>query len=432
MSQDDPATQLVRRARSIVAEIASYFGTSARLTWWILFLGVVIRLGEYAADRPFWLDESALRENVVGRPVFEFDQPLVRDQLAPPGFLVVERVVARILGGSAAALRLVPLLASIAGLFVFRLVAIRMVSPIAVPMALALAAVSDDLIYYASEFKQYSSDLLIALGCTLLAEDLRENPQTLRRSIRAAVLGGLAVWFSHTSVFVLAAGGLGLGIRALMRKSWREVAILVGIGAFWGFNFLACFHLSNRLLGDSDWMWIWWDFAFLPLPPTSIAEVEHVFWSMANVFTNPVSLVTPGGPVVAGLLGLVLFALGCLSALARRDWWALGLWIGPIVLVMAASALHRYPFHGRLLVFLVPSLILPMAEGLAVVRRRFGRVALASLLVFLFFWPVVERINRIDRERYRVFDSHGDQRNDLLDYLEAKRLKPQNPRKPSK
>ena len=85
---------------------------------------------------------------------------------------------------------------------------------------------------------------------------------------------------------------------------------------------------------------------------------------------------------------------------------------------MIASALHRYPFHGRQLLFLVPSFLLLLGEGADLVGRRLGRTAMAVVVVLLLVTTTVQSLDQIDRPRARGFDSHGDQRNDLLDYLE--------------
>ena len=67
-------------------------------------------------------------------------------------------------------------------------------------------------------------------------------------------------------------------------------------------------------------MWDWWGFAFLPLPPRSFADLVQVFWQFANVFTNPVSVVSPWGVLWAGL---VLSATASLleDAVVDLDRW---------------------------------------------------------------------------------------------------------------
>jgi hypothetical protein len=63
----------------------------------------------------------------------------------------------------------------------------------------------------------------------------------------------------------------------------------------------------------------------------------------------------------------------------------------PIVFALFASALHRYPFRGRLLLFAVPSIYLLISAGLAAVRRKTWIVAPGLgmlLIVLLLFHPL--------------------------------------------
>ncbi len=409
----------VARAGSVAFKIGACLGSARGLSRAAIALGIILRLADYANNRALWVDEEFLAENVIGRPIFEFDRPLVHDQLAPPGFLVVARASARVLGASPHALRFYPLVCGIASLFLLDAVARRSIAARAVPLVLALAAVSDDLIYYSTEFKQYMGDLMIALGCLLLACDLEARELTPRRLAVAAGLGVAATWSSLPSVFLLAGAGLWLAVRAAFERRWRRLAALVVMGGAWGSSFAACFVVSTRLIGESRFMWTWWGFAFLPLPPRSFAEAERVFWQFVNVFSNPVGIVSPLGPPATALVALVLFLLGGLSLAAKRRWGVLAVLSAPVVLAMIASSWHRFPFHGRLLLFLVPSFLLLLAEGADAVGRRLGRTALAAVAVLLLISPTLQSLEMIDRQRMRIHDSHGDQRNDLLDYFEV-------------
>ena len=406
------------RIARVLREALGAVGTARGLTGVAIACGILFRVADYLNDRGMWDDETYLGGNVVGVPAFAFGRPLTNDQIAAPGFLVVARLASRVLGGSTLGLRLIPLLCGISALFALAEVARRAISPRAVPVALALAAVSDDLIYYATEFKQYSSDLLIACGCLLLAIDLDRRPLTPLRLVVASLLGSLALWCSHPSSFVLAGAGLWLAIGAAFSRRWRRLGSLAILGAAWGVNFAGCYRLSRRMLGASPLMWDWWDFAFLRIPPRSLAEARQLFWQIANVFTNPLGIVTPLSPVVGGLAGLSLFLIGLISLAQARRWSVLAFLTAPILLALFASSLHRYPFHGRVILFLIPCLLLPLAEGLDLIRRRLGRAAFAVLVAFLLYQPSLDAVDNIDRRRGHMYDSHGDQRNDLLDYLD--------------
>jgi hypothetical protein len=383
-------------------------------------IGILFRVAEYVDNRQLWLDERALRSNVSGKALFDLVGPLTEGQMAPPGFLVIARGWVRMSGDSSMAIRLIVLLCAIASVFAFGVVARRFVSRLAVPIALAFLAVSDDLIYYATEFKQYSSDMLIAIGVLGMGRALSGEGWSSRRAVLAGMMGLAATWISHPSVFVLAGVSAVLGLDAIGRRDWKRLAAVLGLGAVWGLGFWGCYAVSNRMMPPEgrEFLFTWWNFAFLPIPPESFAEASRAFWQVLNIFSNPVGLVSPIDPRGTALLGMTLVLIGS-GALMARGWREALLLLLPIVLTVAASALGRYPFHGRLLVFLVPCIVLPMAEGIAVIGRRCGRVVLLGLLAFLLALPTMEAIGHIlVQSRYRVFDSHGDQRNDLLDYLE--------------
>ncbi|MHC5541891.1 hypothetical protein ACYOEI_27035, partial [Singulisphaera rosea] len=180
------------RAKRVLSEIggllSAFFNSPRALGWAAIAVGIIFRVAEYANHRSLWKDEELLLSNVSGRPIFEFDRPLQHDQLAPPVFIILARILTRLFGESSYVLRAVPLAAGIAILFVLGTVARRSISAKAVPLVLALAAVSDDLIYFATEFKQFSTDVLIALSCCLLAWDLEAEALTWRRFAKAAIL----------------------------------------------------------------------------------------------------------------------------------------------------------------------------------------------------------------------------------------------------
>ena len=74
--------------------------------------------------------------------------------------------------------------------------------------------------------------------------------------------------------------------------------------------------------------------------------------------------------------------------------------------------------------FLIPSVDLIVAQGIAVVGARLGRFAALALTLILVGLPTAEaiRVQVIPRVE-RPFDAHGDLRYDLLDEfgLKAKR-----------
>src|SRR5271156_5776906 len=76
----------------------------------VLGLGAFLRVFVYLSGRSFWMDESSLWGNLAHKPILDFSAPMTGDQLAPLGFLIVQRALMSILGVSRYAARLLPLL----------------------------------------------------------------------------------------------------------------------------------------------------------------------------------------------------------------------------------------------------------------------------------------------------------------------------------
>jgi hypothetical protein len=138
------------------------------------------------------------------------------DQAAPLGFLEVEKLAIGLFGKSEYALRLVPLLASLASLVLFYQGAKKLVHVAALPFACAAFALFDPLIYYGATAKQYSLDVAAAVMLYAVATPPPgRDPLTRTDVVKLTVIGAVAVWFSHASVFVLAAIGITLAVEGV-------------------------------------------------------------------------------------------------------------------------------------------------------------------------------------------------------------------------
>ena len=288
--------------------------------------------------------------------------------------------------------------------------------PGSVWIAVGLFAVSDDLIYFSSELKQYSTDVAAGLVCTLMGMEMSARPATRGRVVALAAAGATIVWFSHPSVFVLAGVGTVLLVSAAAERGWRGALIPSAVGLVWGASFAAVYAISMDQLGHRRDMWGFWEFAFPPMPPASLWDATWVLRRFAYLFVNPLNFETPLGTRLSALPALGLFVAGCLSS-GKRDKALFGMLALPVLFVLLASCLRLYPFHGRLVLFLVPSLLLLIAEGAGWFRETFGggvtwAFLLGTLLLFPSlgaFYHLVEKHDRGD------FSPYGDRRPTKLD-----------------
>jgi hypothetical protein len=378
----------------------------------IVLLGVCLRLLVYAKNHDLCFDEQTLWGNIAGLPANEFSSRLTGDQLAPFGFLIAERAIVGLLGATRSVGRLIPLVCGLIALALFLPMALKVVSRRAALIALTLFALSDDVIYFSCEVKQYSLDLAVAMVLSLATLHAITGPVSRRVAWALAFTAIASPWLSFPAVFIVSGCGLALILSSLFAGRPRDAAFWGAVGAVWAASFIAAYNASLGLLSANTSMYVFWDFAFLPVwpLPMSVQRTYKTIGILLDVFVNPLNMVHPLW--VGVLLPLMTMLIGTLL-LARQSWRAWLIFVVPILLSMFASSIHRYPFHGRLILELVPAFFLLMAIGadrLGNATAGLGKLGYTVLLVLLMGHPCVTGVNHVVFRLARDFSPHGDLR----------------------
>jgi len=323
------------------------------LCFWLLFgLGSLFRLRQYLAYLSFWNDEAALALNLSTRGFAELLHPLTHGQVAPIAFCWIEKVSMLLFGPGELGLRLLPLLAGIGSLPLIYLLGRRTLGARAGLICLGLLAVNGEAIRYAAELKPYSLDLLLALVFLLLGW------RSLYRELRPpdilvlGVGGGVAVWLSFPVIFVLATLGSLRALTTTSRHRGREVATLAVIGGVWIVSFGLQWYFLGRNAVDPALL-EYWSAYFMPLPPASFADLQWFGERFLKIFRDPLGM-SPRDLVVA------VFLVGCVF-LYRKRLPLLLLLLMPLSFNLLASGLKKYPFGDRLLLYALPSFLMPIA-----------------------------------------------------------------------
>jgi hypothetical protein len=369
---------------------------SKRFLWGIICLGIVLRLAQYLFNRSLWLDESLLALNIINRSFSELLQPLDYNQGAPIGFLIVEKLLVQVFGDSEYVLRLFPFLCGIVSLFLFFKVTTDYIGIKAVPVALGLFAISDRLIYYSSEVKQYSSDLVIALLIYVMMVYIQSKRLTVSRIALFGVVGAIAIWFSHPVVFVLAGVGAGLTLFCVGRKEWRKTGRFSVAYSLWALSFGASYFVSLRNLSNNESLLNFWADAFMPFPPSSFSDFGWFVSTFLNIIAElglslsklkEVSLSELKDLSFVSIAALT-FLVGCVSMSFEKKEGSFVL-ISPALFALLVSGFHKYPFHARFLLFTVPSLLILIAEGAEQIRDKTVHVLGTALIGLLVAHPLL-------------------------------------------
>lgn len=323
-------------------------------------------------DRSIWLDEawvanSILSEDWVG--MFYYDNWL---QTSPPLFLVVVRIAAWLAGESEAALRLIPVMFSVASVSLLGLLARRLMSP---PWALLCAAslvASPDLPVLSQWVKQYTADLFAAVLLLYLCARYLQGRSN--KDLATALLAYVPLsLLSYTAVFaapVLLYGALFRPGRLRLDLRPPAVAGAVAVAATVLASALlswVAFIAPNR----SDALDLFWSASFILEDPLAVSKIvvnlpiliatsDLVRW--LDIPADKAVLVRYGLAVVAA----ALVVLGFVDQVRRRPLPTdrLALLCLPLMSAVALNLAYQYPFEPRLLMATLPGAILLFVLGL--------------------------------------------------------------------
>ncbi len=359
----------------------------------LIILGIMLRLRHYAENRSFWQDEICLALSIVNRSWQEIWQHVLLFPdfaQAPLFFQLIEKAVVALLGNSELALRFFPLAAGIGALFLARRFFRRTLDPAAATLALALFAVIEPPVYFAAELKPYGVDLLAALAVYEMFLGLKEN-WTARRIVLFALGGALIIWLSNAMLFILAGCGAVMFVEKTCERDLKKAVQLLLCYALWAASFFLLYHLSVGRMLNPDLLKNWrLTGGFAPAPIWTLEGVRWAWRVFIDMFRSPLGLGWP-------YLMAVFFGAGCYG-LWRRDKRMVALLLTPFALTLLAAAFEKYPFFERLVLFLVPALLVVIAQGardIAVKAGGWKSWMAAAVVAVVLALPVVEAARHV-------------------------------------
>ena len=305
--------------------------------WVLTAAGLLLWAVNLAHERPLFIDEANVVRNLYDRSYAGLFLPLDHAQYAGPGYLVLTKFLAELLGYHEWVLRLPAFAGGLLAVFGLWRASGSILSGYARLLPLALLFSNPTVLRYVTEVKPYGLDLGIA-AC-LLAFYLRPRPPSL---ITWTVLGALLPWFSLPAVFVLAAIGL---VRLYQDRRW-----LLVIGG-WLLSFGLLYVVTLRPSVGSGYLVAYHQEYFFPtqLSIDSVARLGRICWRYLRL--------SFGFTVVAILWGA---GSQVIAALQFPRWNVLLL---PLLIVVGVSAFQFYSLIDRLILFVLPGVWLHAARG---------------------------------------------------------------------
>ncbi|MGQ9896147.1 MAG: glycosyltransferase family 39 protein [Acidobacteriota bacterium] len=422
-----------------VGQATALQGWSGWLFWCgVLPLALVLRSWRIEQQN-LWLDELYSLD-VARRPLTEIVRCAAAD-IHPPLFYILLKIWVNLFGDSAAAIRSLSVVASLAALVsVFRLVAPRYGGQMALTTVL-LMTVSAHQIFFAQEARMYS--IVMAFVLTALRGYAMWREAGVERGLAIYLWFALAAMYCHYfAVLAVVAINVHFGLsafgstRATTRRQARRWFTAQGVLALLYAPWLEVLVTQMQrgqswrkplTLAETGWQVVGY---FQETTLGHAVYLDHIRNWFARLVVENLSL--PASffwqPLTFNIAFMVL--LGALMSvglwhnlkLARTDIRAALplLFLGLPLLCASALAQSKGSMElGRYLIFTTPAVWLFIANGLHQVRTKWSRLVLIGLCVGTLFWqgtrihysttardsdlrPALERIRREARPGERV------------------------------
>lgn len=368
----------------LVRGTEQYLGGDRKLIAWLaiglLLVGVVLRVWNFGCDRSLWLDEAMVATSILGRTWGELLSPLDYAQMAPVGWLLVEKAFLQTLGGLEHTLRLPQLVVGLASLALFTLVARKIFDHWGFLVAVALFSLAGPLVYYSAEVKPYGWDAFFSVAFILAAVRyfIQKEPLTAVGAAGLTLVGAAAIACSFPAVVVMASFGSVLFAREMINRRYaRSIGVAV-IGGLWlilfAYVYLTFYKTSSPVVETMTGLW---SGGFAPLPPKSAGDLKWYGQAGVDLF----GFMFGQEAIVATILAA---AIGAWTLVRRNRLFGLAI-IGPFAIALLVSGLHLYPVGGRLALHLLPLMILLVAVGadaiIASIRPRLIALGVAGALL---------------------------------------------------
>ncbi|HEY5999420.1 MAG TPA: glycosyltransferase family 39 protein [bacterium] len=378
--------------------VEAWLRDPARLTGLTLALGALLRVAFFQRNATPWGDESGLIYCELtaswAAVLRNGGDPMLMET---PLYMLMLKACGSLFGNHPYAFRLPSLLAGLAALPVFARLAGRALTPWSALVATYLVAVSEPLIYYSANAKQYGFDVLAVVLLALMLLELRDQERDFPWSLWIA--GLVSLLLSFEMIFICAGLGCFVLLDALWQGRWRRAAITAAWGSTWALVFIVQYLGHLRPVIESRALDLFWGSFNLPFPPHSLGDLVWYVTAALRFFRDPLDFpeaLSVGMLAASGLLLLLrrspAIALLLFSPLATYAV-ATVFQLAPVpTALQALSSPVAFPLMGRVILFALPLTLLFLASALdwlqLLPKRRLRLLGGGAAAALLLWWSV--------------------------------------------
>ncbi len=373
-----------------------------------IVVGVGLSILNFMNFRSLWLDEAMLALNIVNKSAMELLQPLDYNQVAPIGFLLMEKCFATLFGNADWSLRIFPLISFFLAVFlIFSITNKILQSKLVAVYTTAFFATTFIVLSYSTEVKQYITDIAFAL--LILKASITYNDNGFKNKWWIyAIIGAVSIWFSNVAILLLFSGGIYSIYKThyTFEKKYLRLGIVLGC---WMISFLVYFSLFIYNHPTKSGMVDFWQEAgaFLPKDIFNFDFYETLFFKIGLLFKF-------SGYSSFSLVLLPIFLMG-LYYLGKNKRGMLFLLNFPLILHLCLSYFKLYPFDKRLVLYLYPFLLIVIFSGFYYINT----IAKVNNQKWLYILPLLLVTNMVLLFR-SGFPVEKEEINESLSYMDSK------------
>lgn len=339
----------------------------------ILLIGAVLRICVYSINRSLWHDECSLAVNILNGNIFSYFGQLEHLQSAPPIFMICSKLLYNIFPTyPELALRFIPLVASLVSIWIFYLLLKKFISnKYFILIGMFLFSINFQLIYYAQEFKQYSTDVLMVLLALLFYSHFDYMISNLKQKFIFAITTASLPFISLPTIFVIASAFI---INCYKAKKEKLKSLFLSFLPAIVLNllyFLVTLLPSKRaMIGTFSEMW---GKGFLSF------DLYSDFLILKNnlqFFFNPCNFY---------ILALILIITGIVYSIKRKSLGDKYLLLTSLFIVLA-SFLQIYPIKERVSLYLIPILLIFILQSIVIDFKAKKIQTIITVLIFAIFF----------------------------------------------
>ncbi len=354
--------------------------------------GIFIRFKSYLAQLSLYIDEANVARNIAERGYPQLFENFDYNQYFPPVSAILVKLSCDTLGYHEIGLRFIPFVAGLLIFYaLFKLMRIAKLSNYVILFVLFAYAFSHYSVGFSQVLKQYTLDLLIAIGIMLAGFYDWSKVRMPPKIIFLSLVGSLLVWTSMPSVFGLAALGTFYFAKDIRAKKFEESKAWIIPILSWLISFTAYYFLILKKDVGSGYLQEYHNNYFLPLFPTSNADLTLILNNYKEVVASFLS-----ADQFRIWLTMPLIILGTISLFKKQKKLLWLIWI-PVALTLVASMAKQYSLIARLIFFLAPYILIATAQGVYVcyefIKSKSNSSLIAGVLLVGLSYTILHRIS---------------------------------------